>query len=310
MTEARRWSDIREVGFVGGMRLLLWIYRHIGPWAFTLVQQPVVLYYFVVHRTARRASLEYLQRLQAASAPGTTPAPNWFNAYRHQLAFGRAAVDKLGVWADGELLQHVQFPDRPLLLEQLDSGRGAVLMGAHLGNMEICRSLSRYNRRLKLNVLVHTGNADMFNRLLRELEVDGEVELIEVNDVSPATAIRLAGCIERGEFIAILADRVAVGSRGRSQQVEFLGRPAPFPEGPFILAALLKCPVYTVFCTRGAAGYDVSCARLAERIRLPRQGRRQALNSVMQRYAATLEASVRQAPLQWFNFYPFWDQAE
>ncbi len=312
MTDKARpeqWSDIGEVGFVSGMRLLFWLYRHVGGWLFSLALQPVVLYYFVSNRRARRASREYLQRLRQAYPKANTPVPTWYNSYRHLLAFARAIVDKLGVWAQPDMLEQVQFPNRPLLLDLLDRGQGAVLIGGHLGNMEILRSLSRINSRLKLNILVHTRHADRFNRLLRELEVDRELELIEVSELSPATAIRLAQCIERGEFVAVLADRVPVASRGRVRSIPFLGQPAALPEGPFILASLLKCPVFTVFCTRTTTGgYDVDCELFADRIRLPRKQREEALDGYLQQYAAVLERNACNAPLQWFNFYPFWDQ--
>ena len=309
MTEAQRWSEVRELGFITGMRMMFWIYRHIGAWAFSLVLQPVVLYYFLTNSNARRSSLDYLQRLHRHSSPNTSPRPNWISCYRHLLAFSRATVDKLGVWADSDMLASVQFPNRHRLMEQLDTGRGAILLGAHLGNMEVCRSLSRNNRRLKLNILVHTGNADMFNHLLQEMEIHCELELIEVSSLSPATAIHLAACVERGEFIVIMADRVPVASGGRSRPVEFLGHPALFPEGPFILASLLKCPVYTVFCTRSKPGYQVNCEHFAQSIKLPRKSRDTALQNYMQQFARTLESNVRAAPLQWFNFYPYWDQA-
>ncbi|TXS90649.1 acyltransferase [Parahaliea aestuarii] len=290
------------------MRLMFWIYRYIGAWAFTLVLQPVVLFYFLFHGEARRASREYLQQLHCFSG-GSTPAPGPLASYRHLLAFSRSTVDKLGVWARPDLLQSVHFPKRHLLQAQLDSGRGAVLLGAHLGNLEICRSLSRGNPGLKLNILVHTRHADRFNHLLRDLALDAELELVEVSELSPATALRLSACVERGEFLVILADRVPVNSRGRCQRLPFLGRPAPFPEGPFILAGLLKCPVYTVFCTRTESGYDIDCQRLAERVHLPRKQRSEALRKYMASYVSTLENKARSAPLQWFNFYRFWDQS-
>lgn len=308
MAESRHWSDIAEVGFVGGMRLLFWCYRHVGAWAFYLVLQPVVLYYFVTGGRARRASRDFLRRLRAHRPTAGTPRPGYLNSYRHFLSFSRATVDKLGVWAGGDILARVQFPGRPQLLELLDRGRGALLLGGHLGNMEICRSLSRLNHRLKLNVLVHTGHADRFNRLLREMDIDCELELIEVSELSPATAIRLSEAVARGEFVAVLADRVPVASRGRTRQVDFLGAPAPLPEGPFILASLLRCPVYTVFCTRSSGHYEVACEHFAEEVVLPRGDRDAALGRYMQQYARVLEEHAYRAPLQWFNFYPFWKQ--
>jgi predicted LPLAT superfamily acyltransferase len=176
--------------------------------------------------------------------------------------------------------------------------------------MEICRSLSRANSRLKLNILVHTAHASMFNKLLQELQIDRELELIEVSQLSPATAIRLADCVARGELVAILADRVPVASRGRAREIEFLGAKALFPDGPFILAALLKCPVFTLFCIRSADGYEICCDKFSNRIRLPRSQREAALEKYGRRFAAILEQYARRAPLQWFNFYPFWNQTK
>ena len=305
MSSFRHWSDIGELGFVAGMRLLLWLYRKLGSWAFTVAAQPVVLYYFLANAEARSCSRQYLQRLQRC---GVLDNVSWILVYRHFNAFARSAVDKLGIWADPANCGSISFSNRQLLLDQLDTGRGAILLGAHLGNMEICRSISRSNKRLKLNILVHTPHAERFNQLLRELQLHCELELIEVSQLSPATAIRLAACIERGEFIAVLADRVPVASRDRVRRIEFFGEPAPFPEGPFILASILKCPVYTLFCVPAEEGYVIRCDNFADRLRLPRRNRGEELERVMRRFVAVLESQVRAAPLQWFNFYRFWNQ--
>lgn len=302
-----RWSDIGEVGFLSGMRLLFWLYKN-STSLFKLVLYPVVFYYFITHRAARQASMDYLRRLRDSSVDRESPEPSWREVYRHMSAFSHSALDKLGVWADPEQFARLEFPNRQLLLDQIESGRGAILMGAHLGNMEVCRRISQNNRRMKLNVLVHTKHADKFNRLLRELNVAHELELIEVSELSPATAIRLSDCIARGEFIAILADRIPVASKGRYQAATFLGAPAYFPEGPFILAALLKCPVYTLLCTRAGPSYTIACEKFSEQIVLPRRDRTAALGRYIDKFADILEQNVRKTPMQWFNFYPFWNR--
>lgn len=305
MASSEKWSNIGEVGFVWGMRFLFFLYRYIGTWALTAVLQPVVFYYFITHKIARQSSKEFLQRVHSATG---LEEPSWLDVYRHLLTFAQSTIDKLGVWADSSIFEPVDFPNREILLEQLATGKGAVLLGAHLGNMEICRSLFSAKYKHKLNVLVYTRHANMFNKLLKELDLQADVELIDVSQVSPATAIRLANCVERGELIAILADRVPVASRGRSREVQFLGDKALFPDGPFILASLLKCPVYTIFCTRSEKGYGIRCEKFSDMIRLPRLTRDDALKKYVMRFAEILEENALKTPLQWFNFYPFWVQ--
>ncbi|MNW22841.1 hypothetical protein D3C71_2245760 [compost metagenome] len=48
---------------------------------------------------------------------------------------------------------------------------------------------------------------------------------------------------------------------------------------------------------------------LAERVLLPRARREQALAEYADLFAQQLERMLRKAPYDWFNFFPFWDQA-
>jgi predicted LPLAT superfamily acyltransferase len=84
---------------------------------------------------------------------------------------------------------------------------------------------------------------------------------------------------------------------------------APFPIGAYVLAAALGCPVYTMACLHQGEGYRVAFEQFAERIVLPRGSRDAALAEQAQRFARWLELQVIQSPLDWFNFFPFWDQA-
>src|SRR5690606_28002115 len=102
------------------------------------------------------------------------------------------------------------------------------------------------------------------------------------------TAIDLKTRIDRGEFIVILGDRTPVSPDGRVQPAEFLGENAPFAQGPFILAALMDCPVYLMFCLKRGGKYHVYFEHFADRIELPRKSREPALKDVVQRYARRL----------------------
>jgi predicted LPLAT superfamily acyltransferase len=62
----------------------------------------------------------------------------------------------------------------------------------------------------------------------------------------------------------------------------------------------------------GAAGgnsYEIYFEHFADEITLDRDHRTKDIQLWMQRYAERLEHYARLAPYNWFNFYPFWDQA-
>jgi predicted LPLAT superfamily acyltransferase len=117
--------------------------------------------------------------------------------------------------------------------------------------------------------------------------------------------MRVSERLEQGEMVAILADRV--GLNDKQVDVDFLGAKVAFPTGPFLLAAVLKCPVYLVFGLYFEPNrYELFCEPFAERLELPRAGRADALRAVVQRYAERLEHYARRAPDNWFNFHDFW----
>jgi predicted LPLAT superfamily acyltransferase len=102
-----------------------------------------------------------------------------------------------------------------------------------------------------------------------------------------------------------MADRVREG--GRAVPVQFFGRTAQLPAGPWLLAATLKVPVILAFgLYRGGARYELQFELFAERIDAPRDRRDTAIAAYVQRYAARLEHYARSAPYNWFNFYDFW----
>jgi predicted LPLAT superfamily acyltransferase len=159
----------------------------------------------------------------------------------------------------------------------------------------------------RLTVLVHTRHAENYNRLLARHRGDAAARLIQVSEIGPETAILLRERIERGDWVALAGDRVPVLSRGRVSRVPFLGAMADFSQGPWLLAALLECPVHLLFCRRQGEGrWSLTLEPFAERVTLPRGSRPEALADHAARYAARLEAECRAAPFQWGNFFDVW----
>lgn len=305
----QHWAAMEETGIVWGMRVLLWIYRRFGRTTFRMFLYPVISYYFLAGNAARAASRDYLRRL-GRYFPELGLSGTWGESYRHFLAFGENILDKLVVWLDRLDPEQVDFHNRPLLVELLQQGKGAILLGGHIGNLEICRALAELRGYIHLNILVHTKNAEKFNRLLGKVERGAHIELIEVTELNPAMAIRLQDKIQRGEFLVLVGDRVPVNNPGRTIPAPFLGETAAFSQGPYLLASLLNCPIYTLFAYPVGGRFQIHLAPFAESIRIPRHQpeRDRELAALATRYAECLEEHCRRVPLQWFNFFDFWNQ--
>jgi predicted LPLAT superfamily acyltransferase len=108
--------------------------------------------------------------------------------------------------------------------------------------------------------------------------------------------------------VIIAADRTPINEQGRVAQAEFLGQPANFPQGPFILALLLKCPVFTLFCLKQQGKQVIYFDSFidGQGQTVPRKQRTAAIQNYVEKFASRLQNYCVKEPLQWFNFYDFW----
>ncbi len=296
----KHWARIGERGSLSGLRFLGFCDRVLGRTLTGLMLYPVTAYFFLTHPRARSASRRFL----AAAGQSATLS----RSFRHFMQFSYSILDKVAAWDDPERVR-VGFPDHELLARAVAGGRGALLLSAHLGNLELARALSVHIPGLRVNALVYTSNAQKMNAMLEETSEAYGLRLIYVQEIGPDTALMLREKIAAGEVVVIVGDRTPVADQSTVVRAEFLGRPAPFAIGPYVLAHVLECPVYLFFCLQEAAGYRLYIEPFADEIRLPRRGRSEAAAAWAGRYAARLAAYAARFPLQWYNFYDFWGEA-
>jgi predicted LPLAT superfamily acyltransferase len=230
---------------------------------------------------------------------------------RHLHAFAVALYDRMLVWGGDLESIAVAHDGSEKIFEVARAGRGALLLGAHLGSIDMLWFLSR-KYQLVVNVIGFHGNAQRINAFLESFAPNERVRMIDMDPNSVHAAFEIKASIERGEFVLILADRVAAGRTGRTAEASFLGSPAQFPLGPFLLAGVLDCPVLFALCLcTGAARYETLLRPLGDAGRVPRGEREKRARELLAGYVALLESCCTRRPLQWFNFFDFWgDDAE
>jgi predicted LPLAT superfamily acyltransferase len=299
------WSRLSERGGVWGMRFVYGCYRLLGIRGTHLLLYPIVFYFLLAAPRARRASIAYLKRVKKFEGLPEDEI-GWRDAFRHLHAFAQSSLDKLAAWMGKIDSQGIDFPQREAFEILQQSGRGALLIGAHLGNLEMLRAVATGEGLARVNAVVYTDHARRFNEILRDANSDFDINLIQVRELGPDTAMLLKDKIEAGELLVIVGDRTPPAENGRVACVPFLGNPACFPQGPYILAALLDCPVYLFFCLRESGRYRIHFELFAQKIDLPRKTRTEQLDTYARRYAERLQMYCLRAPYQWFNFYNFW----
>jgi KDO2-lipid IV(A) lauroyltransferase len=199
----------------------------------------------------------------------------------------------------------VDRPERDPVEIALGEGRGVVVLTAHLGNWDIAAKALRSFRR-PVNVVMAREVNETSQEFVRTAREQAGVRMV-LADTSVFSSLSLIGALRRNEVVAIQLDRMQ--GAGGVRLLPFLGAPAPFPSGAFVLARLAGAPLVPVFVPRvGRRHYRVQAG---ERIDVPREARApEVLDRVMQDAVRQLEGMVRRYPTQWFQFAPFWPEPE
>lgn len=304
------WSRTQERGTVLGIKLLLMIYTLLGRGVFNLILKGVMRYYHLTGKRAREASEHYLHTLKLYAKQHNIDLPNNLDSYHHLLSFGHTMLDKLAAWKGDFSVDNLTIHGQDQFESMVDNEQGVVILGSHLGNIELCRALGRRHSHIKINALVFTEHAERFNSVMKAVNPNSDLNLIQVSSMGPDTAILLQQKLEQGEWIVIVGDRTSTSKESRSVWAEFLGQEAPFPQGPFMLASVLKAPVFLLFGLRDDNSkkphFNVYFEHFSDKIVLPRRTREQTLQQVVQQYADRLQHYTLKAPLQWYNFFNFW----
>ena len=305
------WAKIRERNGLAGMRFMFKVYHILGRKPFEFLLYFVAAWFWLTGGEQSRASRAYLKKLRQRYQELGRATPKNLTSYQHFLRFGHAMLDKISSWS-GNLKwgRDVEFAPQSEAILSAPSPTGKLILASHLGDIEVCRALAETQKIKRINALVFHKNAAHFEKMISEITPQSMLNLISVDEITPDVAVLLQEKIQAGEWVAIVGDRISVSSsQTNSRRISyspFLGQLAPFPQGPFILAALLKCPVLLMFALKEQGKIRIYCESFACPIVLPRNDRNAALQRYIDKYAHRLEYYTLLSPLDWFNFYSFW----
>ncbi len=299
------WAQRRERGSVGALRVLLACLRILGPRGLVILLPPISLYFSLFATAARRASKSYLSRVDALR--GRPRKPGFLDVYRHVYSFATTILDRLAIWSGSADDYRVDLVGREVMEPLVEARSGAMLVGAHFGNFDMLRVVAR-DAEIPVNVMMYSANAERINDLFSVLDPESRVRIIPLGADPLSSGMQVRGCVERGEFVAIAADRVQPGGRrSAGVPVQMLGGRVFIPDGPFRIANVLGIPVLLVIALRvGPRHYEIRIESISDGKSVPRAERPAEIERQVAAYASRLEAYCLEHPLQWYNFYDFW----
>ena len=297
------WKDSPERSNQFLLRVMCWISLSLGRRMARCVLRGIAVYFLLFSPKARLASRRYLQRVLKLPPPARV---GWRHLLRHFMTFASVIHDRIYLVNDRFDLFDIELHQRQLITDVLAEGRGALLLGAHLGSFEVMRAVGRQQPGLRVVMVMYEENARKINALLAAINPAVQQDIVALGHVDSMMAVH--ELFETGAVVGILGDR----SLGPDATVPlpFLGAPAPLPVGPFRMAAILRRPVlFMVGLYGGGNRYDVHFETVADFSNVPAGGRAAAIQAAMSRYAQLLEQYCEVAPYNWFNFFDFWQGA-
>jgi predicted LPLAT superfamily acyltransferase len=307
MSEPSAWARRVERGTVLAFRFARFVYRTLGRPAGWLLRWPIATYFFATSPLERRVSREWLEAVW--STPGGREAlrerPGTRMVLHHMHAFAVNIFDRMVLWAGDADAFAIDHRGGEALLALAREGRGGILLGAHLGSFDMLRLISKQYG-LRVNVLMFTARSARVTSFFASLDPESLVRVIHLDPGSIQSAFEIKACLERGEFVGILADRVHPGGRERPVETLFVGRRAAFPLSPFLLGVVLGAPMFLSLCTStGDARYFAVTEPVFAGGTVPPREREKIAREALDSWVRKFETHCLRSPLQWFNWYDF-----
>lgn len=304
------WASFKEAGTLFGLRFLWFIHKTLGRKTVSILLLPTVAYFVLFRKASREASKEFLLIHYQKYPEAWDHKPNLWDNAKHFRQFAETVVDKLCAWFVELDSAEFNITTPDVVNALLEDKRGQLIIGSHMGNLEYCRGFMHRYKDKVINVLLHDRNSQNYTNVLTQLNPDSRLNIYQVDDFNIETILSFKEKVDAGEWLFIAGDRIPLTGLERTVSVDFMGRKAAFPIGPYMLAKALACPVKLMFSYKDYFSKDqrvqFAVIDFAEQVNFSRKNRQQEIQNYAQTFATELEKQCAKAPFQWFNFYDFW----
>jgi predicted LPLAT superfamily acyltransferase len=287
-------------GGVLGYKIFVWTLKYLGLRFAYFLLSFVVIYFVAASGKAFQAIFHFYHEVMKYSRLKAL-----VSIYRNYYMFGQILLDKIAMLSGFQQKFTFDFEGEEYLRDMQDGG---LLVSAHVGNWEIAgQLLNRLGKRI--NIILFDAEHQRVKGYLSDVMNARNVHFIVIRD-DFSHLIEIKQALANKEIIAMHGDRFIQGNK--TVILNFMGQPAAFPIGPVNMAAKFKVPVSFVFAVKESSSHYHFYATPLHRVSFTTnlKQREENFRSALDIYTRKFEEIVRKYPLQWFNYYDFWNLPE
>ena len=285
--------DGKSKGTVLGYKIFVFLIKNAGiRFAYCLLYF-VSFYYFLFLKKSNRAIFYYFNKRHKFSYLKSKQL-----VYKSYFTFGQTIIDKVAINAGLRNKFTYEFDGVEHLKKLLQEKKGGVLISAHIGNFEIAEHfLGEIDIAFQINLVTTDLEHSAIKNYLDSVTQKSTVKFIIIKD-DLSHIFEINAALAKNELVCFTGDRYFEGSK--SLKAPLLGKEAQFPAGPFLIASRLKVPVVFVCVMKEPNLHYHLYARKAET-------KHRDEKALLQAYVESTEGILKKYPLQWFNYFDFWN---
>jgi predicted LPLAT superfamily acyltransferase len=286
--------DGKSRGTVLGYRIFVFFIKKAGIKSAYFILYFVAAYYFLFLKKSNQAIFYYFHKRLGYS---------YFKSkrmvYKSYYTFGQTILDKVSIGAGMRNKFTYEFDGVEKLIQLLEAKKGGVLISAHIGNFEIAEHFfSEIDVDFQINLVTTDLEHSAIKNYLEKISKKTTIKFIFIKD-DLSHIFHINAALARNELVCFTGDRYFEGVK--SLEEILLGETAKFPAGPFLIASRLKVPVVFVYVMKEPNLHYHLYTREA-----PVTHRDE--KALLTAYTQSVESMLKKYPLQWFNYFDFWDK--
>ena len=286
--------DGKSKGTVLGYKIFVFFIKNVGVKSAYLILYFVASYYFIFLKKSNTSIFYYFRKRL-----GYSYLKSKRMVFKSYYTFGQTIIDKIAIGAGLKSKFTYEHDGRDILIKLLEEKKGGVLISAHIGNFEIAEHFfSEIDVNFQINLVTTDLEHSTIKKYLESITQKPTVNFILIGyDLSHIFEINSA--LARNELVCFTGDRYFEGVKSLSEKL--LGQEALFPAGPFLIASRLKVPVVFVYVMKEPHLHYHLYTREANVKHRDEKG-------LLREYTQSVESMIEKYPLQWFNYFDFWNQ--